>query len=175
MTSGGNLDFRPGAEMQWEILETEPAFKMIISAAPDAGGPPLHVHPKSEESYEVLEGSVEVFSEGKWRVLGEGQKAAVPAGVAHTVRGHGEDIARVVNVHTPALNYESFFREWHRLVSSGAVKLPPKDPRSLLRLGVLFSAYPDEQRIVRPPQALFLLLGFIGRRLGYGHDRQRER
>jgi hypothetical protein len=34
-------------------------------------------------------------------------------------------------------------------------------------LATLFSAYSEEQRGVKPPQALFDALALIGRRLGY--------
>jgi hypothetical protein len=87
------------------------------------------------------------------------------------VRSHGDRAAKLINIHDPALDYESFFRHFHRLVSSGTMKLPPKDPRSLLYICVLFSAFPEEQRMVRPPQAVLSAIGFIGRRLGHRLDR----
>ncbi len=108
-TRGEILDFRPGADMTWEIVRADDALETINSVGPGTGGPP---------------------------------------------------------VHRPALEYEAFFRRFHRLVSTGAIKMPPKDPRSLLYFGVQFSAYPDLQRTVRPPQAVSNLLGRVGRALG---------
>lgn len=161
------LDFRPGADMRWEIMRAGPAFETVNWVGPKTGGPPLHVHPDAEESYEVLEGSFEVFADGEWRTLGPGEKVVVRRGVPHTVRNRGDGAAKVVNVHSPVLDFERFFRQFHRLVSAGTVTLPPKDPRSLIHMAMLFSAYPAEQRSVRPPQFILRALAFVGRRLGY--------
>jgi quercetin dioxygenase-like cupin family protein len=164
------LDFRPGADMIWEIIRTDDVFETINTVAAHTGGPPVHMHPHAEESYEVLEGVLEVFLDGAWRTLGPGDKLVVPPGAAHTVRGHSDLPAKIVNIHRPALEYEAFFRQFHRLVSTGAVKLPPKDPGSLLYFGLLFSAYPELQRTVKPPQSVFNLLARLGRTLGLGLD-----
>lgn len=164
------LDFRPGADMTWEIVRTDEAFETINTVGAGTGGPPVHMHPHAEERYELLEGALDVFVDGTWRTLGPGEKAIVPPGVPHTVRGHGDARAKIVNIHSPALEYEAFFRHFHRLVSTGAIKLPPKDPRSLLYTAVLFSAYPDLQQTVKPPQTVFNALAKIGRTLGLRVD-----
>ena len=51
------------------------------------GGPPVHVHPSAEESYEVLEGRLDVFIDGRWQTLRAGEKAFVPPGTPHTLSG----------------------------------------------------------------------------------------
>ena len=169
--AGGEvLDFRPGADMRWEIVHADDAFETINTVGAGTGGPPLHLHPEAEESYEVLEGKIEVFVHGEWRTLGPGDKAMVPPGVPHTVRAVADTGARIVNVHRPALEYEAFFRHFHRLVSTGAIKMPPTNPRSLLYFGLLFSAYPHLQRTVKPPQVVFNLLGRIARMRGMRLD-----
>ena len=160
------LDFRPRADMRWEITHIGEALEMRNMFGARTGGPPVHLHPVAEESFEVLEGRLEVCVGGEWRMLGPGDKAVVPPGVPHTLRGHPDTSATVVNVHRPALQYAAFFRDFHRLVTTGAVKIPPKDPRSLLYFGVLFAAYPDLQRTVKPPQAVVDLLGRLGRAAG---------
>lgn len=167
---GEVLDFRPGADMTWEIVRTDDAFEAINTVGAGTGGPPVHLHPQAEESYEVLEGRMDVFVHGEWRTLEPGDKAVVPPGVPHTVRAVADTSAKVVNIHRPALEYEAFFRHFHRLVSTGAIKMPPKNPRSLLYFGLLFSAYPDLQRAVKPPQAVFNLLGRVARTLGMRLD-----
>ena len=164
------LDFRPGADMTREIVRTADAFETINTIAEGGGGPPVHVHPHAEEHYEVLEGALEVLVGGEWRTLGPGDKVVVPPGVPHTVRGHGSSPARIVNVHRPALEYEAFFRHFHRLVRTGAIKLPPRDPRSLLYFALLFSAYPDLQRTVKPPQTVFDALARLARMVGLRLD-----
>ena len=161
--------------MIWEILRTADesggaSFETINTVAPHTGGPPVHLHPKAEESFEVVEGTMDVFLDGRWRKLGPGEKVVVPPGVAHTVKYDSDRESRVLNVHSPALRFESFVRQFHRLVSSGTARFPPRDPRSLIYFAMLFSAYPEEQRAVRPPHASLRALAFVGRRLGYRLD-----
>ena len=176
MTARGEiLDFRPGAPMRWEIIRSTEqsggeAFETINWVEPHTGGPPVHLHPSAEESYEVLAGTVDVFMDGEWRRLGTGEKAVVPRGVPHTLKNDSDHESQIVNVHSPALRFETFFRQFHRLVRAGKIKLPPKEPRSLIYFAMLFSAYPDLQRPVKPPPAVFNALAFIGRRLGYKID-----
>ncbi len=167
---GEVLDFRPGVNMTWEIIRTDEAFETINRlAAGNTGGPAVHLHPSATESYEVLEGRLEVFVSDEWRTLGPGEKVAVPPGTPHTLRGAGVE-ATFIDTHTPAMRFESFFREFHRLVSAKKLKLPPKDPRSLMLFAMLFSAYPEEQRGVKPPQRMLSMLAAVGRRVGYRLD-----
>ena len=171
-TSREVLDFRPGAPMVWEVVRTTEesggeAFETINRVEPRAGGPPVHLHPTAEETYEVLAGTIDVFLDGEWRRLGPGEKVVVPPGVPHTLKNDSDQEAEIVNVHSPALRFESFFREFHRLVRTGRIKLPPKEPRSLIYFAMLFSAYPEEQRPVKPPPGVFKALASIGRLLGY--------
>jgi hypothetical protein len=65
--SGGDdrrLDFRPGMGMWWEITRsTEDTsgelFEGTNWAEPRMPGPPIHVHPTADESYELIEGERE--------------------------------------------------------------------------------------------------------------------
>ena len=67
--SGGDarrLDFRPGLGMRWEITRSTAdtsgeLFEATNWIEPRMPGPPVHVHPRAEESYEVIEGALEVF------------------------------------------------------------------------------------------------------------------
>jgi mannose-6-phosphate isomerase-like protein (cupin superfamily) len=156
--------------MTWEITQTDAAFETInrVAAGESWVGAPVHLHPSATETYEVLEGELEVLVGDTWRTLGPGEKVAVAPGTPHTLRGSGERDVAFVDTHAPAMQFESFFREFHRLVGAGTIKLPPKDPRSMVLLATLFSAFPEEQRGVKPPQAVFRALALIGRRLGHG-------
>ena len=164
------LDFRPGADMRWELVPADDAFQTITTVGAGTGGPPVHLHPGAEERYEVLDGGLEVLVGGTWRTLGPGEEAVVPPGTPHTVRALPGTGARVVNTHRPALEYEEFFRHLHRLVRTGAMTMPPKDPKSLLYFGLLFSTYPHLQRSVKPPQGVFRVLGRIARLAGLRLD-----
>src|SRR5215208_673484 len=152
-TPGGDarrLDFRPGMGMWWEVTRsTEDTSGELFEATnwiePHMPGPPVHAHPTAEESYEVIEGTLEVFMSGERRAIHAGDKATVAPGVPHSVRNASDEPARIVNIHQPAQRFESFFRDMHRLIHEGKIKrLPPKDPRSAIYGAMLFGKYPDE-------------------------------
>jgi hypothetical protein len=87
-TSGGDdrqLDFRPGMGMWWEITRSTKdtsgeLFEATNWIEPRMPGPPVHVHPTAEESYEVIDGALEVFMNGHWSAVHAGEKATVAAG-----------------------------------------------------------------------------------------------
>jgi mannose-6-phosphate isomerase-like protein (cupin superfamily) len=167
------LDFHPGMGMRWEITrDTADSDGALFEATnwidPRMPGPPVHVHPTAEESYAVVEGALEVFMNGEWTPVRAGDKATVPPGVPHSVRNASDAPARVVNIHAPAQRHESFFRDMHRLIHEGKIKrLPPKEPRSAIYAAMLFTKYPEEIRVVKPPNAVFKGLALLGKALRF--------
>lgn len=167
------LDFHPGMGMRWEITRSTADTSGELFEATnwvDAGmpGPPVHVHPTAEESYEVVEGTLEVFLNGEWSSVGAGETATVPAGAPHSLRVPSDGPVTIVNIHQPALKFEAFFRDMHRLIHEGKIKqLPPKDPRSAIYAAMLFGKYPDEIRAVKPPNGVFKALALVGRMLRF--------
>src|SRR5205085_12416054 len=110
------LDFHPGIPMRWEITRTTTdtngeLFEATNWLDANMPGPPVHAHPAAEESYEVVEGTLDVFVDGSWRSVSAGEKVAVPPGVPHTLRNASDRPTRIVNVHQPAQQFEQFFRE----------------------------------------------------------------
>jgi quercetin dioxygenase-like cupin family protein len=167
------LDFHPGMDMRWEITRgaadtAGELFEATNWIGPEMAGPPVHVHPTAEESYEVIEGALDVCVDGQWRTVRTGESATAPAGVAHTLRNATKEPVRIVNVHRPPLQFESMFREMQSLIAQGKIKhLPPKEPRSAIYVAMLFDKYPDEIRVVKPPSGVFKGLALLGRALGF--------
>jgi len=166
-----DLDFAP-IGMWWEITKSTAdtegeRFEAINVLAPGFAGPPLHIHPTAEESYEVLSGTFDVCVGGQWRQLAAGESVTVPAGTPHTLRnGSGAEV-RLVNVHKPALGFERFFRRFHALVCAGKLKFPPTDLRSVVLVSMLFSDHPQEVICVKPSRRLMRVLAFLGKLLRY--------
>jgi mannose-6-phosphate isomerase-like protein (cupin superfamily) len=166
------LDFNPTVGM---VVEGTPPndpdrnpWRVTMAFAPGFAGPPQHMHPHQEESYEVLSGVLDVFIDGQWRELGAGEYITVPAGAPHTIRNLHHEEMRAVNVHAPALDFPDYMAGLHDLVRSGKVRaLPPKDPRSVIYLSMLFTAHERTLTSIKPPQRLIRILAFVGRRLGY--------
>lgn len=166
------LDFNPTVGMVVEGAppadpETEP-WRVTMTFAPGFGGPPLHVHPGQEESYEVQTGVLDLFVDGQWREVGPGERAIVSAGAPHTIRNlHAEEM-RAINIHSPALDFPGYMAGLHQLTRTGKVRaLPPKDPRSVIYLSMLFTAHNQSLVSVKPPARLMRILAFIGQRIGY--------
>lgn len=154
---------------RWEITRTTAdtngeLLEVRVEAMP-GNGPPLHVHDHAEESYEVLSGEMEVCVNGAWRTLAPGQKVTVPRGVPHTLRNSAP--VTLVNIHQPALDFERFFRRFHRLTTEAGVTVPPRSLRSAILVGMLFTEHAHENVTVKPPQAVMRALAALGRLLGY--------
>ena len=167
----GILDFA-ATGMWWEITKSTADtggefFEAINVIVPGFAGPPLHIHPHAEESYHVLEGTLDVWVGGEWRQLGAGDSATVPVGIAHTLKNPHPVEVRLRNVHKPALAFERFFRRMHALVTDGKLTLPPKNFGSLTHISMLFVEHEHEIKSSKPPHAMMRALAFIGRLLGY--------
>jgi quercetin dioxygenase-like cupin family protein len=169
----GQLDFHPAMGERWEITQsTEDSsgevFESTVSFDPRMPGPPPHLHPDSEESFEVIEGSFDVFKDGQWTTLCAGETAAVPPGVPHTFRNGADETAKVLIRIRPAGRSEAFFRHMHKLIGEGKVKrLPPKEPRSAIYAVMLFDEYSDFTRPTGPMNRVFRALALVGKALRF--------
>ena len=134
-------------------------------------GPPIHIHPYQEETYQVVSGTADVFLNGRWHQVHAGESLTVPRGAPHTIKNEHDEDVRAMNWHRPAMRFEDFSRTFHRLATSGRIKsLPSKDLSSLIYAAMLFTEYEDTQIVVKPPPFILRLLAFVGRRLGYRLD-----
>ena len=171
--SDRQLDFHPAMGERWEITRSTEetsgeVFESTVWFDSRMPAPPPHRHPNSEESLEVIAGSLEVFKAGQWMTLGPGATATVPAGVAHTFRNAADQTARVVIRIRPAGRSEAFFRQMHALIGEGKVRrVPPKDPRSAIYAVMLFDAYPDWTRPAGPMGGVFKAIALFGRALRF--------
>jgi hypothetical protein len=121
-----------------------------------------------EESFEVIDGTLDVFIAGEWSQLRAGETATAPPGVPHTLRNATDEPITMVTIVKPAGTSEAFFRDLHRLIQEGKIKhLPPKEPRSAIYAAMLFGKYPDWFRSTKPPNQVFKALAGIGRALRF--------
>jgi mannose-6-phosphate isomerase-like protein (cupin superfamily) len=80
---------------------------------PGGRRPPAHRHTNCSEAYFVLDGAVAVVIEGVEHRLGPEQFILVPRGVAHTFGNAGDDPARLLVIHAPAM--DGYFAGLHEL------------------------------------------------------------
>jgi len=140
-----------------------------LFALPAASPAAAHVHPRQEERFEVVAGTLKVSVDGVETTLGPGHVAVVPPGTPHTWWNVGDDEAHVVTDIRPALRTEMFFETLFGLASEG--KTDPNGLPKPLQLATLVTEFSDEVRLARPPilvqRVLFVPLAAIGRLLGY--------
>lgn len=129
-----------------------------------------HVHPKQEERFEILSGTLRYRVEGVEREAGAGEELIIPRGVTHVwENGSDEDLHMIIEFR-PALRSEEFFESYFGLGQDG--KTDPKTGLpNLVRMAVLLHEFRGEIHLAKPPllvqRILFGALAFIGRLLGY--------
>jgi mannose-6-phosphate isomerase-like protein (cupin superfamily) len=138
----------PTSETDGEFVEFEFDFPQDVAA------PPPHIHPNQSESYEVIEGELEVMVDGEWQTLREGESATVPAGVSHTFRTPGGP-ARARNFHRPALGFEPFIEAMHRVCREKNLRRP-RDPRIPIYLARVWHEFPETLQATRRRDRLSL-------------------
>lgn len=94
-----------GAESGGELLEMEAIY-------PGSGWlPPEHFHPRQDERFTVLEGSIRAIVDGVEKLYGPGESFDVPAGTRHQM---GTDVpSRMRWEVRPALRTAEFFERLH--------------------------------------------------------------
>jgi quercetin dioxygenase-like cupin family protein len=109
------------------VLVVGDAYRLIVTGAETAGsylimeatvpvghGPPLHVHDREDEGFQILEGEVDFEAEGRTVRLGPGDFINLPKGVTHRFQNNGAATARMLITCAPA-GIEGFFRAAHRI------------------------------------------------------------
>lgn len=96
--------------------------ELVIEALmrPGAFIPP-HVHPKQEETFEILEGTGTFRVDRQKIVAAPGEHVLVSAGVAHRFRNRSDADVRVRATLRPALRTEDLFERLFRLGAKGRV------------------------------------------------------
>jgi len=128
-----------------------------------------HVHPKQEERFEILSGTLGLRMGGEKIVAGPGETVAIPAGTPHRFWNAGDEVARFRCEVRPALQFEQLLETMFALAADG--KTNKKGMPNPLRMAVIARAHFDVVRLPFPPafvQRLGLALGApLGRLLGY--------
>ncbi len=90
--------------------ESGGAYFAMEALVPPGGGPPPHIHRREDETFYLIEGSVEFVLGEDTITAGPGDFVNVPRGTVHCFRNTGAETARMVLTFTPA-GMEHFFEE----------------------------------------------------------------
>jgi quercetin dioxygenase-like cupin family protein len=130
---------------------------------PGCIAPPPHIHPNASDTFEVLEGAIEVRANGKWHRLETGQSITAEPGHVHTFRNRGPEPVHVRNIHAPAHGFERYIRRIDRLLAvHGFTKITP---RAAIYLAMLDREHTDTQRPAPQLGAPMAILAALGRAL----------
>ena len=146
-----------------ELLSAE----LVVSPR---GGNPLHVHPRQEEHFKAVSGTLGIQVGDERRSVGEGEEAVVPPGIPHRWWNEADEEAHVLVELRPALNTETFFETIYGLARDG--KTNENGAPNLLQQAVTLNGVnKGEIYLAWPPipvQRVFLAaLAPVGRLLGY--------
>jgi mannose-6-phosphate isomerase-like protein (cupin superfamily) len=101
---------------------------------PGGRRPPQHRHTNCSEAYFVLDGLVSVVVEGEELAVGPEGFVLVPRGTAHTFGNAGDDEARLLVIHAPAM--DAYFAGLHELWNRPEPPTPDEERALMARFGM---------------------------------------
>ena len=129
-------------------------------------GPPLHMHPWQEETFDIVSGTLDLFIDGKWREFGAHATVTVPKRKPHTLKnGHDDDVRFRVTLR-PGGDFEGMMRTFCNLIKAGKLR-DTKSLRALIYMSMVFAEHRNDVVLVRPPNVLVSVLAGVGRLIGF--------
>jgi mannose-6-phosphate isomerase-like protein (cupin superfamily) len=125
-----------------------------------------HIHPKQDETFEIVSGMLDVFVEGSWRHLRAGQSVCIPKGMVHGFRNSSNTPVQALNAHNPGLRTQEYWEGMEHLIRQRKIT-----GMSGLRNGIYLSMHVTQFRreliLIRPPDWFLRMLAKIGAALGF--------
>src|SRR4051812_35219628 len=93
--------------LAFEPIEDGQAVRVEMWVDPGGGVPP-HMHPRMEETFEVLSGELSLLDGRKWSAHKPGEAVVVPAGKRHAYRNNGTVETHAICTARPPQSLEEF-------------------------------------------------------------------
>lgn len=103
--------------------QTGGTLSVVESHDAPGGGPPLHIHHREDETFQILEGEYEWTVGGETFIARKGATIFAPRGVPHTYRCLSSEPGRLMCTITPA-GFEGFFEEIDALSPAQQQEIP---------------------------------------------------
>jgi quercetin dioxygenase-like cupin family protein len=103
--------------------QSDGAYFIMEAIVPPGGGPPPHIHHREQESFYVLEGTLEIRMGGQVVQASAGDFVHIPKGVVHSFRNSGDGLARQLLIFSPG-GMERFFEETLEVVEDRSAPTP---------------------------------------------------
>jgi mannose-6-phosphate isomerase-like protein (cupin superfamily) len=104
--------------LAFEPIDDGQAMRVEMWVDPGGGVPP-HVHPRMEETFEVLSGELSLLDGRKWSVAKPGETVVVPAGKRHAYRNNGTVETHAICTARPPQSLEEFLTEAAAMAREG--------------------------------------------------------
>lgn len=154
-----------------EIDDEEDPEQLVgrLTVDPGGSGPPLHVHPRLDEWYEVESGKLTVHLEGDTRVLEAGDTAVVPRGAVHGFENRSDEPVTFLGGSRPGGHLIHILATLSGLARDD--KVDDRGRPGFLQAMVFAKAFRDDIYLASPPLAvqrvLWTVFSPIGRLMGY--------
>ena len=126
------------------------SLRMELLVEPRGFAAAEHVHPRQDERFEILSGTLRYRVVGVEREADAGDTLVIPKGVPHVWENGGDEDLRMILEFRPALRSEQFFESYFGLGQDG--KTDPKTGLpNPIRMAVLLNEFRDEIHLARPP------------------------
>ena len=122
------------------------ALFVMEASVPPQGGPPPHIHHRTDEAFYLQEGELEMVVGEDAYLARAGSFVFIPKGTVHRFSNAGTETARMLAMMTPG-GFEGFFEEAGRPAGEGAA--PPTTPEDIER-GI--AAAPKYDIEILPPE-----------------------
>ena len=186
MANSGDIIVHPVTGERFTFLETAQDtggeyVRIEARVSPRGFVAAPHVHPLTEETFEIRAGTWAFVVDGEEKRVGPGEEATIPAGTPHAWWNAGEEEGVAIVGFRPALKADEFFESFFGLAQDGKVS-PQTGLPNLLWMALILRHYRDFVHLARPPQlvqrAVFAPLAVVaklfGYRLPYPYGRSRE-
>jgi quercetin dioxygenase-like cupin family protein len=127
MPQKGQILVNPISGDSYEFLETSNdtngeriAIKMVLKTKGLLV--PNHFHVLQDETFEVLEGKLTIWFDGKIHILNAGETMTLPKGKSHNHYNDSDETLTMIQTVTPALDFEYLMENLIGLASDGLMK-----------------------------------------------------
>jgi quercetin dioxygenase-like cupin family protein len=121
----GSSYWGPGDRYTFLITgaQSNGAYFIMEAIVPPGGGPPPHIHHREQESFYVLEGTLDIQMGDQTVQASAGDFVHIPNGTVHSFCNNGDSLARQLLIFSPG-GLERFFEETLEMVEDRSAPMP---------------------------------------------------
>ena len=148
-----------GTQIQWMDIENAEAGTVVLAAETD--GPPIHFHPKQEETFYVVQGELAVYKQDRWITLKAGDILTIPAKTPHSYKNTSKKPVLFEFHITPRGRFRKMLEAMDVYVQQS--KIRGTDFKSVSYMCRVMADFPDVTQSVQPPQFVVQLMAGINK------------